>query len=112
MSDVMIIFETVDRKHTYTKVMPQDQAVRSLQTINVNNIQSAGEESDVLKRLNVGVRTVSTRLPPSRPGTIRKFICSTCLSTRESPQWLLLPFCPRILGRWQGPSNDILSVSE
>ena len=57
MSDVMTIFETVDRKHTYTKVMPQDQAVRSLQTINVNNIQSAREESDVLKRLNAGVQT-------------------------------------------------------
>ena len=32
------------------------------------------------------------------------------VARRESPWWLFLPLCPKILGRWRGPTN-ILSVS-
>ena len=31
---------------------------------------------------------------------------------RESPQWLLLSYYPKILVRWWGPMNDILLICE
>ena len=45
--------------------------------------------------------------------TSRILILETCWWLVENNlSGLLLPFCSKMLGRWQGPMNDILSVCE